>query len=64
MLSRFSPVQLFGTLWTVACQVPLSMEILQARILPPGDLPDSGIKLASPVALALRVDSLPPSLVP
>ena len=25
VLSRFSPVQLFVTLWTVACQAPLSM---------------------------------------
>ena len=28
-----SHVQLFATLWTVACQTPLSMGILQARIL-------------------------------
>ena len=33
MLSRFSRVQLFATPWTVACQAPLSMRILQARIL-------------------------------
>ena len=33
MLSRFSHVQLFVTPWTVACQAPLSMGILQARIL-------------------------------
>ena len=26
-------IQLFVTLWTAACQAPLSMEILQARIL-------------------------------
>ena len=32
-LSRFSCVQLFETPWTVACQTPLSMEILQARIV-------------------------------
>ena len=63
VLSHFSRVQLIETLWTVTCQVPLSMGILQARILPLGDLPDSGIKLASPVALALQVDSLPVSLV-
>ena len=29
----FSRVQLFATLWTVAWQAPLSMGILQARIL-------------------------------
>ena len=28
-----SRVQLFVTPWTAACQAPLSMEILQARIL-------------------------------
>ena len=33
VLSLFSHVQLFATLWTVACQAPLSMGILQARIL-------------------------------
>ena len=33
MLSHFSHVQLFVTLWTVARQAPLSMGILQARIL-------------------------------
>ena len=33
MLSHFSCVRLFATLWTVARQAPLSMEILQARIL-------------------------------
>ena len=33
MLNCFSHVQLFVTLWTVAHQAPLSMEILQARIL-------------------------------
>ena len=33
VLSHFSRVLLFATLWTVACQAPLSMGILQARIL-------------------------------
>ena len=33
MLSLFGHVKLFVTLWTVACQAPLSMGILQARIL-------------------------------
>jgi hypothetical protein len=31
VLNRFNPVLLFATLWTVACQAPLSMPILQAR---------------------------------
>ena len=44
----FTCVWLFVTLWTVACQAPLSMRILQARILEwvtyrsPGDLPNPG----------------------
>ena len=33
MLSDFSHTQLFATLWTVVRQAPLSMGILQARIL-------------------------------
>ena len=33
VLSHFSHVQLFVTPWTVACQAPLSMRTLQARIL-------------------------------
>ena len=32
-LSHFGRVQPFGTPWTAACQAPLSMGILQARIL-------------------------------
>ena len=33
MLSHFSCVQLFATLWIVAHQAPLFLRILQARIL-------------------------------
>ena len=33
MISSISPVQLYTTLCTVTCQAPLSMGILQARIL-------------------------------
>ena len=33
LLSHFSHVQLFVIIWTVAHQAPLSVEILQARIL-------------------------------
>ena len=33
MLSHFSCVRLFATLWAVAHQAPLSMRILQARIM-------------------------------
>ena len=49
------------TLWTLAHQAPLSMGILQARILewmtcpPPGDLLNPGIKWSP----TLQVDSLP-----
>ena len=51
-----------ATPWTIARQAPLSMGILQARILeglpcpPAGDLPNPGIEPRSP---ALQVNSLP-----
>ena len=47
------------TLWTVACQAPLSLGILQARILEwvpcslPRDLPDPGIEPTSLMSLGL-----------
>ena len=50
VLSRCSCVQLFGTLWTVACQAPLSMGFPRQEYwigLPcpsPGDLPNPGIE--------------------
>ena len=54
-----SCVRLFSIPWTVACQAPLSMGILQARILEwvaiLGDLPNPGIEPGSP---ALQADSL------
>ena len=59
MLSRFSGVWLFVTLWTEACQAPLSMGILQARILESvamlssGDLPNPGMESASLMSPAL-----------
>ena len=62
MLSHLSHVQLFVILWTVACQALLSMvfswqEYWSGLPCPsPGDLPDLGIKPASP---ALQVDCLP-----
>ena len=49
-----SHVRLSATTWTAACQAPLSMRILQARILDwvampsPGDLPNSGIEPSLP----------------
>ena len=58
VLVVLSCVWLFVTLWTVACQVPLSLKFFWQEILEwvaistPGDLPNSGIEpmsLASPV---------------
>ena len=53
MLSHFSGVLLFATLWTVACQDPLPMgfsrqEYWSGLSFPlPGDLPNPGIKPTS-----------------
>ena len=53
MQSCFSLVQLFGTLWTVACQAPLFMGFSRWKhwsgllCPPPGDLHNPGIKPAS-----------------
>ena len=50
MLSPFSCVQLFATLWTTACQAPLSMGFSRQEYWngllcpPPGDLPDTRIE--------------------
>ena len=59
VLSHFSHVHLFATLWTIVHQAPLSMEILQARILEWVALPSSresshpGIETRSPASPAL-----------
>ena len=59
MQSCFSCVQLYGTLWTVACQSPLSIgfprqEHWSELTFPsPGDLPDPGTELLSPASPAL-----------
>ena len=59
MLSCFSRVRLFATLWIVACQAPLSMRFPRQEYwgeLPypsPGDLPDSGIEPTSLMSPAL-----------
>ena len=64
-LSLFGYVRIFATLWTVALQAPLSMELSRQEYwsrlpyLPPGDLPDPGIKPTSPVSPALQANSLP-----
>ena len=63
--SHFSHVQLFATLWTVACQAPLSMGFSRQEYwgglpCPPlGDLPNPGIKLTSLMSLALAGGFLP-----
>ena len=65
MLSQFSHVQLFAILWTIACQAPLSMgfsrqEYWSGLSCPPsGNLPNSGIEPALPIAHAFQADSLP-----
>ena len=62
VLSRFSRVQLFAVLWTIACQAPLSMGFSRQKYWsglpfpPPEDLPNPGIEPRSP---ALQADSLP-----
>ena len=59
MLSSFSCVRFFAILWAVARQAPLSMGFSRQEhwsglpCPPPGDLPHSGIKPASPASPAL-----------
>ena len=59
VLSGFSQVQLFVTLWNVACQVPLFVgfsrqEYWSGSPFPsPGELPNPGIKPMSLVCPAL-----------
>ena len=64
-----SPVQLFVTLWTAACQTPLSMKFSKQEYwsgLPfpiPGDLPDLWIKsmsLPSPALAGRFFTTAPP----
>ena len=62
VLSHFNHVPLYMTPWTVACQAPLSMGILQERMMervacpPAGDPPNPRMEPRSP---ALQADSLP-----
>ena len=64
MLNHFSCVRLFVTLWTVTLQAPLAMGFSRQEqwsglsCPPPGDLPDSGIELASLTSPALQAGSL------
>ena len=63
MLSGFSPVQLFATLWTVAHQTSLFLGFSQQEYWsglpcpPPGHLPDQGTEPMSPTSPALQADS-------
>ena len=56
VLSHFSHVQLLATLWTVACQAPLSLGFSRPEYWsglprpPPGDLPDQGLNPISYVS--------------
>ena len=53
VLSRFRRDGLLETLWTIACQAPLSIDFSrqeywsELQYPPPGHLPNPGIKLAS-----------------
>ena len=57
VLNHFSRVWLCATLWTLACQAPLSMGFSRHKCCsellcpPPGDIPDLGIKLVSFVSI-------------
>ena len=68
MLSHFSFVQLFATLWTVALQAPLSMRFSRQEFWsglpcpPPGDLPHPGMKPRLLHLLYWQVGSLPLAL--
>ena len=59
MLTHFSRVGVFATLWTVAGQAPLSLGFSRQeywsglRFPAPGDLPDPGIEPASLMSPAL-----------
>ena len=58
-LSHFSRVWLFVTLWTAACQAPLSTGFSRQEYwsglpcCPPGDLPHAGIEPGSPASSVL-----------
>ena len=59
VLSHFSHVRLCATLWTAACQAPLSMEFSREEYWtglpcpPPGHLPDLGMEPTSLMSAAL-----------
>ena len=61
MLSHFSHVQLFATLWIIACQASLPMGFSRQEywsrlpVPPPGNLPDPRIEPSSITSPALAV---------
>ena len=63
VLSHLNHIPLFVTPWTVTYQAPLSMGLswqeywIELPCLPPRNLLNPGIELASRVAPALQVDS-------
>ena len=65
VLSCFSHVQLFATLWTIAHQTPLSMGFSKQEYwngLPfpsPGDLPSPGIEPVSPEVVGRFLTTVP-----
>ena len=65
VLSRFSPVQLCVTLWTVAHQAPLSMGFSRQECWsglpcpPPGDLPNQELNLHLLCLLHWQAGSFP-----
>ena len=65
MLCRFSRVSLFTTLWTDACQTPLSMRFSRQEYWsgfpcpPPGDLGNPEMEPMSPMAPTSQADSVP-----
>ena len=65
VFSRSSRIWLCATLWTVACQAPLSMGFSRQKYRsmlpcpPPSDLSNLGTEPTSPESPALQEDSLP-----
>ena len=59
MLGHFSHVQLFGTLWNIVLQAPMSIGFSRQEYWrgmpcpPPGNLPNPGIKLTPLTSPAL-----------
>ena len=65
MISSFSHMQVFVTLWTAARQAPQSIGFSRQGYWsglpfpPPGDLPDLTIEPTSPASSASQLDSFP-----